>query len=158
MIDHIVISRRAILGSLAALPVPSSTQVLAEDSTADTQLLVLGREFADAAAQLDYAIDHGPEIAAEVFDRLTRIETEIVATEAAGIVGLRVKARAACWALLGDLDPVGETTTDKRMALSIVRDLIRLYDSDLEHPGALKKLVEDSINGASHSAPVQQSV
>jgi hypothetical protein len=54
-----------------------------------------------------------------------------------------VKARAACWALLGDLDPAGQSTTDKRMALSLVRDLIRLYDPGLERPGALEKLVSD---------------
>ena len=55
------------------------------------------------------------------------------------IKSLCVKARAACWALLGDLDPMDEPTTDKRMALSIVRDLIRLHDPDLEHAGALKQ-------------------
>jgi hypothetical protein len=82
---------------------------------------------------------------------LDRIEAQIVATQATTIKGLRVKAQAACWALLGDLDPAGQPTTDKRMALSIVRDLIRLYDSGLEQPGALKKLLEDIEGGAGNS-------
>ena len=143
MIDQVLISRRAILGSLAALPVPGSTQSLAEESTADVRLQVLGRGFADAAAQIDYALEHRSELKQETLDRLDRIEAEIVGLQATGMMGFRVKAQAACWALLGDLDPEGELSTDKRMALSIVRDLIRLYDPSLEHPDALKKLVAE---------------
>ena len=62
--------------------------------------------------------------------------------------GLCVKARASCWALLGDLDDASDATTDRRMTLSIVRDLIRLYDPGLERPGALKALVESIESGA----------
>jgi hypothetical protein len=36
------------------------------------------------------------------------------------------------------------------MALSIVRDLIRLYDPGLERPGALKRLVQDIESGAAY--------
>src|ERR1700730_8357632 len=57
--------------------------------------------------------------------------------------GLRVKARAACWARLGDLDPASGSTTDERMALPIIRDLIRLFDPNLEQPGALQTYRED---------------
>ncbi|HEY5505367.1 MAG TPA: hypothetical protein VIK28_09430, partial [Sedimentisphaerales bacterium] len=81
------------------------------------------------------------------------IENAILTSHATTIDGLRVKARAACWALLGDLNPSGELTTDKRMALSIVRDLILLYDSYLENPGALKKMVVEIEDGASHLTP-----
>jgi hypothetical protein len=49
-----------------------------------------------------------------------------MAAPAQTIDGLRVKARAACWALLGDLDDGDPSTMDKRIALSIVRDLIRV--------------------------------
>ncbi len=69
-------------------------------------------------------------------------------TPATTIHGLRVKARAACWALLGELEWDDQLTTEKKMALSIVRDLIRLYDPDLERDGPLKDLVEDMENGA----------
>jgi hypothetical protein len=60
---------------------------------------------------------------------------------------LRNEARAASWARLGDLDPTGEITMDQRMALSIVHDLIRLQDSSLERPGALRKLVHSDATG-----------
>jgi hypothetical protein len=53
--------------------------------------------------------------------RLAEIEEAIVNTQAVTIDGLRVKARAACWARLGDLDPASGSTTDQRMALSIIR-------------------------------------
>jgi hypothetical protein len=59
------------------------------------------------------------------------------------MAGLCVKARAACWALLGDLDPSNQPSTDKRMGLSIIRDLIRVHAPHLEQPGALKQLVAD---------------
>jgi hypothetical protein len=60
-----------------------------------------------------------------------------------------VKARAACCARLGDLDD--RATGGERMSLSIVRDLIRLYDRNLERPGALTQLVEDIEKGAGNS-------
>jgi hypothetical protein len=88
-----------------------------------------------------------------VLDRYGWIEAEIVATSATTIEGLRVKARAACWALLGDLDPAGESTTDKRMALSIVRDLVRHCDPGLERPRALKVLIKD-IEDSANRPPV----
>ena len=36
------------------------------------------------------------------------------------------RTQAADWALLGNLDLAGKTTTDQRMSLSIIRDLIVL--------------------------------
>jgi hypothetical protein len=69
--------------------------------------------------------------------------------------GLCVKARAACWALLGDLNDPAGATTDERMALSIVRDLIRLYHPALEQPGASQQLVKDVENAARNSAGEQ---
>lgn len=141
MTDEALISRRAILGSLAVLPLPSATKKAVAQPTGDIRLQELGREFDVAAAQIDHAIDYGSELLLEVLDRLSLVENEIVAAQAAGIMGLRVKARAACWARLGDLNPVEEPTTDKRMALSIVRDLIRMCDANLERPGALEQLV-----------------
>ncbi len=60
--------------------------------------------------------------------------------------GCHRKARAACWALLGD------QVHDRQAAgASVVRDLIRLYDPGLEQPGALKELVKGIENGASQS-------
>jgi hypothetical protein len=109
-----------------------------------------------AAAQLDFAIEHGTDVAWDVLEKLGRVGAEILTIQAKTIDGLRVKARAACWALLGDLDSVDDSTLDKSMALSIVRDLIRLHDPSLEHPGALRKLVEDAANGATKSIAHQR--
>jgi hypothetical protein len=99
-----------------------------------------------AAAEIDRTVEGLSDLTQETMDAFDRIEAEIIATPATTIEDLRVKARAACWALLGDLDS-REHSADKRMALSIVRDLIRMYDPDLERPGAVKKLVEDIEQG-----------
>ena len=111
----------------------------------DAKLIALGRTFDALATKIDQAIDHGLNIAMDVLEQFGRVEAEIVVSPATTVEGLRVKARAACWALLGDLDPTDEATTDRKMAVSIVRDLIRLHDSGLERPGALKELLADLI-------------
>jgi hypothetical protein len=123
----------------------------AERSPTDGKLVVLGRQFESLATQIDHAIEDGTEIAWEVLHQLDGVEAEIVATPATTIDGLCVKARAACWALLGDLDPAGQSTTDKRMAFSILRDLIGRCAPSFERPGALTKLVEVLESGAGNS-------
>ena len=144
------ISRRSIIASLALSPALASP-IFSNEASCDAGLLVLGQQFDVAAAQIDHAIEHGLDIEQDVLDHFCRIEAETVATPAVTIDGLRVKARAACWALLGDLDSGDQTTTDKRMALSLVRDLIRLYDPGLERPGVLKKLIEEIESGTGNS-------
>ena len=141
-----LMSRRAALGSLAASPLLVAAMPAAAASSTDAHLLALGRDFDSAVAKLDHAIADGADVDWQVLEQLGWLDAEIVGMEAVTMEGLCVKARAACWALLGDLDPAGQLTTDKRMALSIVRDLIRLYDPGLERPGALKKLVEDGAS------------
>ena len=113
-------------------------------SKPDVELIALGREFEKTAAALDDAIEHKRDVTDELLQTLGLIESKILSVPAKSIEGFRVKARAACWARLGDLDPTGETTTDKRMGLSIVRDLIRLWDPRLERPGALAQLADHS--------------
>ena len=80
-----------------------------------------------------------PDVAWDVLEKLGRVGAEILAIQAKTIDGLRVKARAACWALLGDLAPGSNTTLDKSMALSIVRDLIRLHDPSHGTPRSVEK-------------------
>jgi len=145
------LSRRSILGALATSPLLGSATLLAEGECADERLLNLGREFTTTVANIDRAIDQRTDIADQWLGQLDRLDAEIVATPATTTEGLCVKARAACWASLGDLDPEGQSTTDRRMALSIVRDLIRLYDPGLERPSALKQLVQDIESGADNS-------
>jgi hypothetical protein len=145
------ISRRVALGSLATSPLLAIAMPAAAASSADAHLLALGRDHEVAAAQLDFAIEHGTDVAWNDLEKLGRVGAEILTIQAKTIDGLRVKARAACWALLGDLDPIDNMTLDKSMALSIVRDLIRLHDPSLEHSGALKKLVREIEAGASEA-------
>ena len=60
-----------------------------------------------------------------LIETLDPIEAAIVATPAKTIEGLLVKARAAYWSREGCIHPELEESTDKKMAWSIVRDLIR---------------------------------
>jgi hypothetical protein len=138
------LSRRELVVALAMPAVALRATIETETPPSDAHLVALGCEFDKVTAQIDDAIDQGSDINEEAFNELSRIDAEIVALPAKTVEGLRVKARAACWALLGDLDPGNEPTTDKRMALSIVRDLIQQYDPELEQPGALKELAADS--------------
>jgi hypothetical protein len=141
-------SRRALLAGLATVPVAQfATERMATD---DAKLIALGGKFDILAAEIDHSIERGPDIAMDALEQFSHIGAEILTIQAKTIDGLRVKARAACWALLGDLNRSSDTTLDKSMALSIVRDLIRLHDPSLEHPGALRKLVDDATNGVSH--------
>ena len=105
----------------------------------DARLIKLRQLFDSLTDKFDDDTDHSTD---EFFSKLVAIENEIIETQARSIDGYRVKARAACWALLGDLYVKNEPTTDRRMALSIVRDLIREFDPQLEQPGALARLIE----------------
>ena len=150
------LTRRAALGPLAASLLVAAKPVAAA-SFADSPLLALGRDFDVVAARLDHAIAAGIDIDDGLLEQLSKLDAEIATTQASTMEGLFVKARAACWARLGDLDDFGEMTTDQRMALSMVRDLIRLFDPALERPGALAKLVEDNERGAGNSASREAS-
>jgi hypothetical protein len=136
------LSRRAALISAAFIPALAAA-VDAETAKADSTLLALGRRFDALAAQLDHAVEHGPNISWNALEEFSRVETQIVATPASTIQGFCVKARAVCWALLGDLDASERSTAYERMTLSIVRDLIRICDPSLEQPGALNELVKE---------------
>jgi hypothetical protein len=151
MTQRAVFSRRAALGSLAATPLLATAAMsAATTSSADAHLLALGQTFDRAAAEIDQRTEHGSDLPWDLLKQLDCVD-EIVATPATSIEGLCVKARAACWALLGDLDPDDNMTVDRKMALSIFRDLICLHDPSLEHPGALKKLVGEIEAGASEA-------
>jgi hypothetical protein len=146
----LAVSRRAAVGSFAALVLSVSTLPAAASST-DAHLLLLGRDFDAVTARLDHAIASGTDFDDDLLQQLDHLSAEIANTQASTMEGLCVKARAACWASLGDLDDPADSTTDRRMAISIVRDLIRLYEPCLEKPGALKQLVEDIESSACNS-------
>jgi hypothetical protein len=117
----------------------STPLVRAEAPLIDANLVMLGQQFAEIVR----ALDDRDWLDAEPLAKLAEVEGRILNTQAVTMEGLYVKAQAACWALLGDLDPMNESTTDRRMAVSIIRDLVRLHEPGLEQPGALKKLVAD---------------
>jgi hypothetical protein len=115
----------------------------------DAELIELGRQFEEIRAALDREIAGGTELGA--LERLAVVEPAIVAMPATTIEGMRVKARAACWAMLGDFEDLDGPTSDVRMARSIVRDLIRLYDPDRERPNAVRDLLAEIERGATES-------
>ena len=143
-------SRRSALFSpaISAVALCSSARAVG----ADVVLVALGQRFDALAAQIDHSIDHGSDVAWQALEEAVLIHAEIVATPATTMEGLYVKARAGCWALFGDLDADENSSADHRIALSIMRDLIRLYQPSLERPGALKRLIEHTTeNGDTHS-------
>jgi hypothetical protein len=116
-------------------------------AAADAVLLGVGRRFDVLASQLDDGLYE-----CEVLEEFSRILAKIGSTPATTMEGLCVKARAACWTLLGDLDASERCSTAERVGLSIMRDLIRLYRPSLEQPGALTKLVKEIEDNAAASS------
>lgn len=135
-------SRRCALFSAAVIPAAALSRHT-QTADADPVLLALGRQFDALAARLDDG-----DSAWGALERFGRIYDEIVATPARSIEGLFVKARVECWGLLGDLDA---SQCNSEMAISIIRDLIRLHQPSLERPGALKRLVEEIQENAGAS-------
>lgn len=141
------LTRRAAVAAIAA---GAPTLARAAPSHPDAELIELGRQFDEITAALDKEIaGAGTDLPA--LDRLSAIEPMIVALPARTVEGMRVKARAACWAMMGDFDELPGPTTDVRMARSIVRDLIRLYDPDRERPNAVRDLLAEIERDASKS-------
>jgi hypothetical protein len=129
------ISRREMVGGIASVATTPA------GAKTDTELVALGNQF-DALTRVFDSADPWDDLAEAQFAKL---ESAILNTQAVTMEGLRVKARAACWVRLGDLDPASGSTTDARMAPSIIRDLIQLFDPKLEQPGALQKLFPDDF-------------
>ncbi len=133
------LSRRELIAGVVAVPVFPARLSEPLGDQPDTELIALGRQFDELATLLDRT-GWGDDAAVAQF---AAIERAILDCKAVTVEGLAVKARAACWALLGDLDPSNGSTTDKRMAISIIRDLIQVHCPHLEKPSALKQLVAD---------------
>ena len=122
-----MLSRRLILGSLAASPILTSTGASAEAPCADAGLIALGRQLNSIPAALDRAGEHDEAMA--LVEKIDTLSAAIVATPAKTLQGLYVKARATAWALQGDFDPMEETSNNDRIAASLVRDLLELGSS-----------------------------
>jgi hypothetical protein len=125
------LSRRALMTALACTPVISNAAICQPLPSPDAELIALGDQFSHLthtwdklAIQTDHTYANVDIIG--LIETINPIEAAIVATPAKTIDGLLVKARAANWSREGHIYPEIEETTDKKMAWSIVRDLIYL--------------------------------
>jgi hypothetical protein len=132
-----------MVAGLVAVTAVASRAATGELISADADLIDLGHQFEEVVGIIDRAIDAKSDLTFDILERLEIIERAILTKKAMTINGLRVKARAACWARLGDLDETDQSSMDLRMAMSIIRDLIRVHDAELENPGALTQLMAE---------------
>jgi hypothetical protein len=136
-------TRRAVIAGVAAAPVLLPAMTSASE-VPDAGLLELGKQFQAIVQGLE-GCDWSDDL---LLDSLAKVEEEILRIHATTMEGLFVKASAACWALLGDLNCPAKSTTDLRMSLSIVRDLVRRFDPGLEKPGARRALLDEIESGS----------
>ena len=130
-------SRRRFMieGTVIATSLPMGA-AFAADSAVDSALLTLGREMermwiAEVTALAACRSNRTQESEADAdaaFDATSAIVDRIAALPARTPEGLRVKARAVAWcnALEGGTFDIeyGEETTDVRLAMSMVRDIL----------------------------------
>jgi len=143
-------SRRRFIAALASLPLFDSV-TSAEIATKDEELINLGRRFASLASKIDHAMENNLDLPWTVLTHLGEIQDQILKYEATTTAGLCAKAQTVCWGRLGDLNPTKDMNPADRMALSIIRDLIRLHNPSLENPGALTRLLKEIEENASQS-------
>ena len=129
--DQFNLSRRTLLSALVCAPDVSNKAVSEQRCSPDAGLIVLGAEFDHltrtwdtVARQTNHTYNNFDIIG--LIEVINPIEAAIVSTRAKTIEGLLVKARAAKWSREDRIYPEAEETTDKKMAWSIVRDLIDL--------------------------------
>jgi hypothetical protein len=123
-------SRRAFAFGLAAMPTSSvlPTTAVAELNPPDSELLAMGRELFSIQAALDHAGEHAQAIA--LLERIDLVTTAIADMPATTNQGLFIKALATSWSLIDDFDPKEGVSSDMRLVLSILYDLIRLSGDD----------------------------
>ena len=99
------ISRRSALYFAAMVP---ANAVSANPLVADADLLLieLGRRFDAISSQVDREL----RTETTMLEEFDRILAQTVNTRANTLEGLFVKARAGCWALLGDFDSADQST------------------------------------------------
>ena len=137
-----VLSRRTLFSWLAAL-CPSGFG-LEIHARSDAALIELGRQFDEFTADFDLAIEGRQELSQPMLQRMEELAKAIGSQSATSLNGLRVKARVATWALLGDLDVRQDSPLARDMSMSIIRDLIRGFDPNCERPGATARLIDST--------------
>lgn len=125
------LSRRTLLMALTCAPGVSSVAMPERGHSPDEKLIALGAQFDHLTRTWDHVARQSHHTYENVdiiglIETIDPIEAAIVATRAKTTEGLLVKARAANWSREGRINPEAEASTDKKMAWSIVRDLIEL--------------------------------
>jgi hypothetical protein len=139
-----MLSRRTLFSWLAALsPIGFGSEVHARS---DAALIELGRQFTEFKVNFDLAIAGRQELSQPMLQRMEELTKAIDSQSATSLNGLRVKARVAAWALLGDLDAWQDCPLARDMSSSIIRDLIRNFDPHCERPGAIARLIDSATS------------
>jgi hypothetical protein len=126
MANKTCLSRRSMLG-LAIAPIFVSETVSSGNVGEDDKLMALNGQLLETSAALNSESDHDEAI--RLLDKIESIWAEMAKTPASTLRGLCVKARATSWgdeAEFGLLNPDTETSPNKRLSASLVRDLVRL--------------------------------
>ena len=137
-------SRRTLISWLTAL-FPAGF-ILEANARPDARLSELGLQFDYVSNSIDLAITGRQELCQSMLQSLDEIAKAIDNQSATTLDGLRVKARVAAWALLGDIDTRQNCPLAEDMSRSIVRDLIRNFDSSHERPEAVARLVRSTTS------------
>jgi len=133
--DQFNLSRRTLVASVACTAVVIRTMFDNAPRSPDAELVAFGRRLQhltqtwdELAHQTNNTYDNVDILG--LIEKLNPIESAIVRLPAKTIEGLLVKARAANWSREGRINPEKEISTDKKMAWSIVRDLLELSRGD----------------------------
>lgn len=124
-------TRRRLLLGLSGLPLAAHSQ-RAEAVNADSELVALGQQFTELAAEFDFLLaqpishDPGCQKFFDLIGRLEPVEDRLTDLPATSIRGLAVKAQVAHWSKQGVIDPSSYSCLDDRMTWSIVRDILLL--------------------------------
>jgi hypothetical protein len=121
-------SRRASTLGLSLIPFFSASATIADDSA----LLSLCTQF-DQIGYMHNTSDLSKIEAEKVYQVLEMLEHQIVQMQAKTIEGVVAKALVAAWTRCGYLEPTDESTAEHRLAISILRDIVRLYAPHCEY-------------------------
>jgi hypothetical protein len=121
-----IYSRREIARGIASIPFSSSAT-----GGDDAMLLDLCRVF-EKVADMHDTCDLSNMEAEKVYQYLDKLERDIGRLQAKTFAGVVAKASVAVWTRVGDLDPENEVTAERRLSISILRDIIRLYSTKRE--------------------------
>jgi hypothetical protein len=117
-------SRRSVLRALLGTPTLSLTRTASENVSPDAELMTKSQQLAATVTALEQAGEHDEAMA--LLEEIEILSNEIAATPASTVQGLCAKVSATAWALLGDFDPMQESSIDGRVTASIMCDLVRL--------------------------------